>query len=46
MNSVLFAALFVFASAVLCDNKGRIAGVILAVWTCGRLYLTLKVLRS
>lgn len=28
MNSVLFAGLFVFASAVLGDNKGRIASVI------------------
>lgn len=27
MNSVLYAGLFVFASAVLGDNKGRIASV-------------------
>lgn len=29
MNPVLFAGLFVFASAVLGENKGRIASVIL-----------------
>ena len=31
MNSVLFAGLFVFASAVLGDNKGRTASVISVV---------------
>lgn len=31
MNSVLFAGLFVFASAVLGDNKGSIASVISVV---------------
>lgn len=30
MNSVLFAGLFVFASAVFGDNKGRIASEITA----------------
>lgn len=35
MNSVLFAGLFVFASAVLGDNKGEIACVISVVLDTG-----------
>lgn len=50
MNSVLFAGFFVSASAVLGDNKGRIASVISVVLDIGEVALstaeTLKLFSS
>lgn len=40
MNSVLFAGFFVSASAVLGDNKGRIASVISVVLDIGEVALS------